>query len=82
MVTDLDGVARCRFGVRCAWMDSRRRTTLFGVVVASMVERSDMVDASVSALKMDRWKMVAATRVPRTGVGPSPDMWLGRGIRL
>ncbi|EMS56822.1 Methyl-CpG-binding domain-containing protein 9 [Triticum urartu] len=39
MATDLDGVAQCRFGVRCGRMDSRRRTTLSGVVVASMAER-------------------------------------------
>uniref|UniRef100_M8CVC5 Disease resistance N-terminal domain-containing protein n=1 Tax=Aegilops tauschii TaxID=37682 RepID=M8CVC5_AEGTA len=39
MATDLDGVAQCRFGVPCARMDSRRRTTLSGVVVASMAER-------------------------------------------
>ena len=40
MATDLDGVAQCRFGVRCGRMDLRRRTTLLGVVVASMAERA------------------------------------------
>ena len=47
MATDLDGVAQCRFGVRCARMDSRRRTTLSSVVVASMAERPGTVDATV-----------------------------------
>ena len=41
MATDLDGVAQCRFGVRCGRMDSRRRTTLSGVMVASMAEWPD-----------------------------------------
>ena len=44
---DLDGVAQCRFGVRCGRMDSRRRTTLSGVVVASMAERPGTVHATV-----------------------------------
>ena len=47
MATDLDGVAQCRFGVRCGRMDSRRRTTLSGVVVASMAERPGTVHATV-----------------------------------
>jgi hypothetical protein len=47
MATDLDGVAQCRFGVRCARMDSRRRATLSDVMVASMAERPGMVDATV-----------------------------------
>ena len=47
MATDLDGVAQCRFRVRCGRMDSRRRTTLSGVVVTSMAERSGTVDATV-----------------------------------
>ncbi|EMS50740.1 hypothetical protein TRIUR3_06145 [Triticum urartu] len=47
MATELDGVAQCRFGVRCGRMDSRRRTTLSVVMVASMAERPGMVDATV-----------------------------------
>ena len=47
MAMDLDGVAQCRFGVRCGRMDSRRRKTLSGVVVASMAERPDTVHATV-----------------------------------
>ena len=47
MATDLDGVAQCRFGVRCGRMDSLRRTTLSGVVVAPMAERPGTVDATV-----------------------------------
>ena len=47
MAMDLDGVVQCRFGVRCGRMDSRRRTTLSGVVVASMAERPGTVDATV-----------------------------------
>uniref|UniRef100_R7W575 Uncharacterized protein n=1 Tax=Aegilops tauschii TaxID=37682 RepID=R7W575_AEGTA len=58
MATDLDGVARCRFGVRCGRMDSRRRTTLSGVVVASMAERPGTVglvevEAAASSLLLD-----------------------------
>ena len=58
---DLGGMAQWRFGVRCAEMDSRRRRTLFGVMVASMAERLGKVGALVFALKMDWWKMAAAT---------------------
>ena len=47
MVKDLDGVAQCRFGVQCGRMDSRRRTTLSGVVVASMAERPGTVHATI-----------------------------------
>ena len=61
MATDLDGVAQCRFGVRCGRMDSRRRTTLSGVVVVSMAKRPDKVDASVSDLRMDRWMKEVTT---------------------
>lgn len=35
--------------------------TLSAVVVASMIERPRKVDASVSALKMDRWKTKVTT---------------------
>ena len=49
MATDLDGVAQCRFKVRCARMDSRRRTTLSGVVVASMAERPGTDDVDLSS---------------------------------
>jgi hypothetical protein len=52
IATDLDGVAQCRFGVRCGRMDSRRRTTLSGVVVASMAERPGTVHAIVH---LRRW---------------------------
>ena len=47
MGTDLDGVAECRFGVRCGRIDSRRRKTLSGVVVASMAEIPSTVHATV-----------------------------------
>ena len=47
MATDLDGAAQCRFGVRYGRMDSRRRTTLSGVVMASVAERPDTVHATV-----------------------------------
>ena len=55
MAADLGGVAQWRLGVRWVAMDSRSRTTLSGIVVASMAERPGMVDASVSDLRMDRW---------------------------
>ena len=61
MATDLEGVAQCRFGVRCGRMDSRRRTKLSGVVVTSMAEWPDKVEASIFALKTDLWKMAATT---------------------
>ena len=43
MVAFLGGVAQWRFGARCVARDSRRRVTLSGVVVASMVERPGKV---------------------------------------
>ena len=55
MATDLGGVAQWRLGVRWVAMDSCRRTTLSGVVVASMAERPGKVYALVSDLRMDRW---------------------------
>ena len=45
-----------RLGVRCVAMDTRRRSSLSGFVVASMAERPDKVDTAVYALRMDRWK--------------------------
>ena len=42
-------------------MDSRRRTKLFGVVVTSMAEWPNKVEASIFALKTDMWKMAATT---------------------
>ena len=68
MAADLDGVAQWRLGVRWVAMDSRSRTTLSGIVVASMAERPGMVDASVSDLRMDRWmKEVTALAVCACG---------------
>jgi hypothetical protein len=61
MAADLGGVAQWRLGVRCAEMDSRRRRTLSGVMVASMAERPGKVGALVSALKMNWWKAAATT---------------------
>ena len=58
---DLGGVVQWGFGVRCKEMDSRRRRTLSGVMVASMAERPSKVGALVFALKMDWWKMAATT---------------------
>ncbi len=43
----LGGMAQWRLGVRCAEMDSRRRVTLPGVVVASAAARPGKVDAAV-----------------------------------
>ena len=45
--TDPGGMALRSFGDGHVWMDSRRRTTLSGVVVASMTERPGTVDATV-----------------------------------
>ena len=72
MVAYLGGVAQWRFGVRCVAMDSRRRTKLSGVVVTSMAEWPDKVEASIFALKTDLWKMAATTH---ECVGPvcAPD---------
>ena len=62
-MADLGGVVQWGFGVRCKEMDSRRRRTLSGVMVASMAEWPDKVEASISALKTDLWKMAATTHV-------------------
>ncbi|XP_048550740.1 disease resistance protein RPM1-like [Triticum urartu] len=51
MATDLDSVGQCRFGVCCGRMHSRRRTTLSGVVVASMAERPGTVLSQIRDLK-------------------------------
>ena len=47
MAADLGGVAQWRLGVRWVAMDSCRRTTLSGIMVASMAERPGKVGASV-----------------------------------
>uniref|UniRef100_M8C531 Uncharacterized protein n=1 Tax=Aegilops tauschii TaxID=37682 RepID=M8C531_AEGTA len=52
-----------RLGARCAVMDSRRWRQLSGVMVTSMAEWPDKVEASISALKTDPWKMAATTHV-------------------
>ncbi|XBI64694.1 hypothetical protein VPH35_044755 [Triticum aestivum] len=52
-----------RLGARCVVMDSRRWRQLSGVMVASMTEWPDKVEASISALKTDLWKMAATTNV-------------------
>ena len=89
MAAVLDGMEQWRLGVRCVVRDTRRRSTLSGVVVASMAERPDKVDASVHALRMDRGKMEVTAlcsvcvwyslRVRRTEVLPSPAYvaWMG-----
>ena len=63
MTADLGGVVQWRLGARCAVLDSRRRGLLSGVMVASMAEWPDKVEASISALKTDLWKMAATTHV-------------------
>ena len=89
MAAVLDGMERWRLGVRCVAMDTRRRSTLSGIVVASMAEWPDKVDASVHALRMDQGKTEVTAlcsvcvwyslRVRRTGVLPSPAYvaWMG-----
>ena len=47
MAADVGSMALWRLDVRCTGMDSRRRRLLFGVMVASMAEWPDMVDASI-----------------------------------
>ena len=47
MAAYLGVVAQWRFGVRCVAMDSRRRTKLSGVVVTSIAEWPDKVEASI-----------------------------------
>ena len=63
MTANLGGVVQWRLGARCAVLDSRRRGLLSGVMVASMAEWPDKVEASISALKTDQWKMAATTHV-------------------
>ena len=63
MTADLGGVVQWRLGARCVVLDSRRRGLLSGVMVASMAEWPDKVEASISALKTDLWKMAATTHV-------------------
>ena len=63
MKADLGGVVEWRLGARCAVMDSRRRRQLSGVMVASMAEWSDKVEASISALKTDMWKIASTIHV-------------------
>ena len=63
MTADLGGVVQWRLGARCAVMDSRRWGQLSSVMVASMAEWPDKVEASISALETDLWKMAATTHV-------------------
>ena len=89
MAAVLDGMEQWRLGIRCVARDTRRRSTLSGVVVASMAEWPDKVDASVHALRMDRGKTEVTVlcsvcvwyslRVRRTGVLLSPAYvaWMG-----
>ena len=47
MAAEIDGMALWRLGARCAVLDSRRRRLLFGVMVTSMAEWPDKVEASI-----------------------------------
>ena len=47
MAADVGGVALWGLDVPCTEMGSRRGRLLFGVMVASMAEWPDMVDASI-----------------------------------
>ena len=47
MAEALGGMDKRRLGVRCVVMDTRRRPTLSGVVVASAAARSGKVDVAV-----------------------------------
>ncbi len=47
MAAEIDGMALWRLGVRCAKMGSRRRRLLSGVMVTSMAEWPDKVEASI-----------------------------------
>ena len=47
MAADTGGMALWRLGVRCTEMDSRRRRLLPGVMVTSMAEWPDKVEASI-----------------------------------
>ena len=53
MTADLGGVVQWRLGARCVVLDSRRRGLLSGVMMASMAERPNKIEASISALKTD-----------------------------
>ena len=55
-------------------MDSRRRVTLSGVVVASAAARPGKVD---TALKMDWWQVAAVASYPASVlVESTPDWWV------
>ena len=47
MAAALGGMEQRRLGVRCVVMDTRRRSTLSGVMVASAAARPGKVDTSV-----------------------------------
>ena len=92
MAAVLGSMEQWRLGVRCMARDTCRRSTLSGIVVASMAERPDKVDASVHALRMDRGETEVmalcsvcvwySPRVRRTGVLPSPTYvaWMGHPV--
>ena len=61
MAAKVGDMALWRLAARCAEMDSRRRSVLSGVMVASMAEWPNKVEGSISALKTDLWKMAATT---------------------
>ena len=78
MAADLDGMAQWRLGVRRAKMNSRRRRTLSGVMVASMAERPGKIDALVSDLKTGQWKMAATTHESATGRFAPQTLYVAR----
>ena len=47
MAAEIDGMVLRKLGVRCAEMGSRRRRLLSGVMVTSMAEWPDRVEASI-----------------------------------
>ena len=47
MAAEIDGTALWRLGVPCAEMGSRRRRLISGVMVTSMAEWPDKVEASI-----------------------------------
>ena len=64
------------------WTDSCRMVELSGVVVSSMAGQA----RSMGRLLLWRWTggrwRRQPLRVRRSGMGPSPGVWLGWGIRL
>ena len=78
MAADLGGVVQWRLGVRWVAMDLRRRTTLSNIMVASMAERPDKVDACSDPTSNDQSLYVSGPSLDQYGGTHSTPMYISK----